>query len=105
MNWCRGNRVDTIECKSKLKKFEPNAVLAFRKKHPVGKNIVVTLDAAELQTIGKAGLEFTSIGVEYLGNYLSSGKQTRNRTLCYGIGRTAACASSTAAPGNKWDAL
>lgn len=70
----RGNSIDTIECKSKLKKFDPNAVLAFRKKHPLGKNIVVTLDAAEPQTIGKAGVEFTSIGVEYLGSFLKTGK-------------------------------
>jgi predicted AAA+ superfamily ATPase len=67
----RGNRVDTIECKSKLKKFEPNAVVAFRKKHPHGRNIVVTLDAAEPQTIGKAGIEFITIGVEYLHNFLN----------------------------------
>ncbi|NBX17334.1 MAG: ATP-binding protein [Proteobacteria bacterium] len=66
----RGNNVDTIECKSKLKKFEPNAVQAFRKIHPSGRNIVITLDSAEPQIFTKAGLEFTCLGVEYLGTFL-----------------------------------
>jgi predicted AAA+ superfamily ATPase len=70
----RGKGVDTIECKSKLKKFEPNAVLAFRKKHPLGKNIIVTLDATEPQTIGKAGLEFTALGLEHLHDFLNPEK-------------------------------
>lgn len=45
----RRRDVVAIECKTSAHKFEPAALLAFRRKHPLGRNIVVTLKEPELR--------------------------------------------------------
>lgn len=45
----RGNDVFAIECKSRLSKFDPAGMNAFRRLHPGGLDVVVSLDAREPQ--------------------------------------------------------
>ena len=53
----RRREVLAIECKSSASKFDPAGLLAFRRKHPRGANLVVTLRETESYRKAFGGVE------------------------------------------------
>lgn len=58
----RGREVLAIECKSSAQQFDPAGLSAFRRKHPHGRNLVVTLrdPGARLRRFGDVEVEFVT---------------------------------------------
>jgi predicted AAA+ superfamily ATPase len=69
----RSRKIDAIECKSKLAKFDPSRGLkSFRSRYPEGKNILVTLDQQNPELRMIESFEVTVCGYDYLLAVLNS---------------------------------
>ena len=66
----RGQPPTAIEVKWKADAFEPKGMLAFRKLHPQGRNLVVASDLTSMYTRTVAGLDVTWVPIECLAQEL-----------------------------------
>lgn len=59
-----------IECKANPSKFDPGGLLAFRRRHPNGKNVVVTVQTTPPGRIRRGGIEIELASLERLAHLL-----------------------------------
>ncbi len=74
----RGRAPLAIECKWKERTFSADAVAAFRRYYPGGKNLLVVSDAVQPKRRSVAGLEFDVCSISHLGKWLS--RETSSRS-------------------------
>ncbi|MBI1862401.1 MAG: ATP-binding protein [Deltaproteobacteria bacterium] len=68
----RGNAVYAIECKNRYKNFDPSAMNAFRKFHPIGRNLLVALDVDEVSERRVGTLDLVQCPLNALAKQLVS---------------------------------
>ncbi len=69
----RSKQVLAIECKSNYRHFDPSGLRSFRRRHPHGKNLVVSLDHVEpwVKSYGEIDVEF--VPIDLFPDYIDPG--------------------------------